>query len=183
MPLDVICGVLIALLFLAVSFPVWDIVDHELLTNPICPVLAVVTGFSLSYNYPKLDHYSTTRADTTIILGVGAGTCVGVWLTNQWGLTYNPEATFPLRIPPISFILLLQVILRFVIGVALLVITRCIAKILSLKLLGALYNVSIRDELVRQRLEIEVPYKFVTYTSIGVVATAVVPWIYYQLEL
>ncbi|XP_072263969.1 sphingosine-1-phosphate phosphatase 2 [Pyxicephalus adspersus] len=181
--LDVICGALIALLFLAVTFPVWDKVDHQLLTNSFWPLVAVIAGFFLSYNYPKLDHYSTTRADTTVILGVGAGTCVGVWLTNQMGLTYIPAGNFPITIPPITLNLLLMVILRFTIGVVLLVITRYIAKTLSLKALGAWYKVSIRDQLVRQRLEIEVPYKFVTYTSIGIIATAIVPWLLHMLDL
>lgn len=181
--LDVICGASIALLFLAVTFPMWHLVDHQLLTNLICPVIAVTAGFLLSYNWPKLDHYSTTRADTTVILGVGAGTCVGVWLTNQLGLTYIPAGDFPLTIPPITFNLLLKVILRFILGVFLLVVTRYVAKTLSLKVLGSWYKVSMHDQLVKQRLEIEVPYKYVTYTSIGIVGTAIVPWIYHMLDL
>ncbi|XP_066454994.1 sphingosine-1-phosphate phosphatase 2 isoform X3 [Eleutherodactylus coqui] len=181
--LDVICGVLIALLFIAVTSPIWDSMDHLLLTNPICPVCAVVAGFLLSYNYPKLDHYSTTRADTTVILGVGAGTCVGIWITNLIGLTYVPSGVFPLGIPLITYPMLLKQLLRFVLGVTLLVITRYIMKTLSLKALGLWYKVSTQDVLVRQRLEIEVPYKFVTYTSMGVVATSLVPWIDYLLEL
>ncbi|KAG8580792.1 hypothetical protein GDO81_007416 [Engystomops pustulosus] len=181
--LDVICGALIALLFIAVTFPVWDVMDQLILTNPICPVFAVVAGFLLSYNYPKLDHYSTTRADTTVILGVGAGTCVGVWIINLIGRTYVPLGVFPLGIPSLTYPMLLRQLLRFVLGVTLLVITRFIAKTLSLKALGSWYKVSTQDVLVRQKLEIEVPYKFVTYTSIGVVATSFVPWIYYLVNL
>ncbi|KAM3931851.1 sphingosine-1-phosphate phosphatase 2 [Leptodactylus fuscus] len=181
--LDVICGAAIALLFIAVTFPFWDLMDHLLLTNPICPVIAVVSGFLLSYNYPKLDHYSTTRADTTVILGVGAGTCVGVWIIDFIGLTYVPSGVFPLAIPPLTYSMLLKQLLRFVLGVTLLVITRYIAKTLSLKALGSWYKVSTKDVLVRQRLEIEVPYKFVTYTSIGVIAISTVPWIFYLLNL
>lgn len=181
--LDVICGALIALVFIAVTFPLWDSIDHLVLTNPLCPVSAVIAGFLLSYNYPKLDHYSTTRADTTVILGVGAGTCVGVWIIDLLGLTYVPSGVFPLSIPPITYPLLLKLLLRFVLGVTLLLITRYVAKTLSLKALGSWYKVSIQDVLVRQRLEIEVPYKYVTYISIGVVATSAVPWIYDLLNL
>ncbi|KAM9317382.1 sphingosine-1-phosphate phosphatase 2 [Gastrophryne carolinensis] len=181
--LDVICGVVIALLFLALTFPVWDLLDHQLLTNSISPVVAVITGYLLSYNYPNLDHYSTTRADTTVILGVGAGTCVGVWLNHQFGLTYIPSGTLPLAIPPFTFGMLSKHVLRFGLGVVLLVIIRFIAKTLSLKVLGSYYGVSTQDQLVRQRLEIEVPYKFVTYISIGVVATATVPWLCHTMDL
>ncbi|CAJ0950647.1 unnamed protein product [Ranitomeya imitator] len=181
--LDVICGVLIALLFIAVTFPVWDFMDQLIMTNPICPVFAVIAAFLLSYNYPRLDHYSTTRADTTVMLSAGAGTCVGVWIINRIGLTYVPSGEFPLGIPPITYPMLIQHVLRFVLGVTLLVIVRFIAKTLSLKALGSWYKVSTQDILVRQRLEIEVPYKFVTYLSIGVVATSMVPWLYYLVGL
>ncbi|KAM4770763.1 sphingosine-1-phosphate phosphatase 2 [Rhinophrynus dorsalis] len=180
--LDVICGALIALLFLALTYPVWDPVDHLLLTNPLSPVFAVTAGFLLSYNYPKMDHYSTTRADTTTILGVGAGTCVGIWLTH-FGQTEIPFGSLPLSIPPITSTLLLQQLFRFLLGVVLLVITRQVAKTLSLQALGKWHKVPTQDCLVRQRLEIEVPYKFVTYTSIGIVATAGVPWLCQFLEI
>ncbi|KAM4695549.1 sphingosine-1-phosphate phosphatase 2 [Discoglossus pictus] len=175
--LDVICGALIALLFLAVTFPHWDSIDHLLLTNPLSPVLAVIATLLLSYNYPKMDHYSTTRADTITILGVVAGTCVGIWLINHFGLTHTPLGPFPLSLPAVTSKLLLVQVARFGCGVLLLLITRYIAKTLSLQVLGSWYKVSTKDPLVRQRLEIEVPYKFVTYTSIGVVATAIVPWL------
>ncbi|XP_063771979.1 sphingosine-1-phosphate phosphatase 2 [Pseudophryne corroboree] len=181
--LDVICGAVFALVFLAVTFPAWDFFDHLVMTNPLCPVVAVIVAFLLSYNYPKLDHYSTTRADTTVILGAGAGTCIGVWLINYLGLTYVPTGLFPLSIPPISSDMLLKHLARFVLGVTVLGVTRYIAKTLSLKALGLWYNVSTQSQLVRQRLEIEVPYKFVTYTSIGVIAISFVPWVCHMLDL
>ncbi|KAM8953432.1 sphingosine-1-phosphate phosphatase 2 [Pelodytes ibericus] len=181
--LDVIVGALIAFLFLAVTFPVWDYTDHLLLTNPFCPVVAVIAGLFLSYNYPKMEHYSTTRADTTIILGCGAGTCVGIWLTHYFGMTHIPSGSFPLSIPPITAHMLLLQVARFIIGVGLLLLTRHIAKTQSLHFLGLWHNVNTHDRLVRQRLEIEVPYTFVTYTSLGVVANTLVPWLYTLLKI
>ncbi|XP_053315477.1 sphingosine-1-phosphate phosphatase 2 isoform X2 [Spea bombifrons] len=181
--LDVICGALIALLFLAVTFPMWDFIDELLLNNPLCPVFAVIVGYLLSYNYPKMDHYSTTRADTTTILAGGAGTCVGIWLTHRFGLTYNPSISFPLSIPPITLNMLLLQLTRFALGLLLILVTRHVAKTLSLKILGAWHNLPTQDRLVRQRLEIEVPYKYFTYTSIGVVTTAMVPWLCHQLSI
>ncbi|OCT80972.1 hypothetical protein XELAEV_18027784mg [Xenopus laevis] len=172
--LDVICGALIALLFLALTYPVWDKMDKVIIGHPLSPVFTIIVGFLSSYNYPKMDHYSTTRADTTTIIGVAVGTCVGVSV-GKLELNSMPSAHFPLPIPPIS---LHQVVLqtgRFLLGVILLLITRFLAKTLSLQALGKWHNVCTQDHLVKQRLEIEVPYKFVTYTSIGLVATAVVP--------
>ncbi|XP_041420896.1 LOW QUALITY PROTEIN: sphingosine-1-phosphate phosphatase 2 [Xenopus laevis] len=172
--LDVICGALIALLFLALTYPVWGEMDKVLLSHPLSPVFTIIVGFLASYNYPEMDHYSTTRADTTTIIGVAVGTCVGVSIGNL-DLNSVPSDQFPLPIPAISFHRVLLQTERFLLGIILLLITRFLAKTLSLQTLGTWHNVCTKDHLVRQRLEIEVPYKFVTYTSIGFVATAVVP--------
>uniref|UniRef100_A0A6I8Q2D9 Sphingosine-1-phosphate phosphatase 2 n=1 Tax=Xenopus tropicalis TaxID=8364 RepID=A0A6I8Q2D9_XENTR len=171
---DVICGALIALLFLALTYPVWDKMDEVLLAHPLSPIFTVTVGFLSSYNYPKMDHYSTTRADTTTIIGVAVGTCVGVSVS-KLQLNSIPSSHFPLPIPPISLHSVVLQTERFLLGVLLLLITRFVAKTLSLQTLGKWHNVCTQDHLVRQRLEIEVPYKFVTYTSIGLVATGVVP--------
>uniref|UniRef100_A0A8C5WAN9 Sphingosine-1-phosphate phosphatase 2 n=1 Tax=Leptobrachium leishanense TaxID=445787 RepID=A0A8C5WAN9_9ANUR len=181
--LDVICGVAFALLFLALTFPMWDATDELMLTNPLCPALVVIVAFLLSYNYPEMDHYSTTRADTTTILGAGSGTFIGNWFTHYLGMTYVPAGPFPLGIPPITPHMALLHVARFVLGVGLIVLARYAAKTLSLKLLGLWHNVPTQDPLVRQRLEIEVPYKFVTYTFVGVVAHTVVPYLHHVLNL
>lgn len=45
------------------------------------------------------------------------------------------------------------------------------------------YKVSTSDEEARKRLEIEVPYKFITYSSVGFCATVIVPVLHGLLEL
>ncbi|KAG5837694.1 hypothetical protein ANANG_G00242150 [Anguilla anguilla] len=59
--LDVIGGALISVLLMLLTYPAWDAFDRLQLTSPLSPVVSVVLPFLLSYSYPELDHYSTTR--------------------------------------------------------------------------------------------------------------------------
>nr|XP_033815078.1 sphingosine-1-phosphate phosphatase 2 isoform X2 [Geotrypetes seraphini] len=175
--LDVICGALAAALIIAMTYPFWDITDYLLLTSPFCPLFFMVVPFLMGYNYPKLDHYSPTRADTTTILGVAAGTNIGDWLNYQSGRIYEPIGSPPFVIPPVTIDLLVLILVRFLLGMCVLIFTRQVVKSLSLELLCLWHKVSVKDTEARHSLEIEVPYKFVTYSAIGFSATVVVPLI------
>ncbi|RXN01028.1 Sphingosine-1-phosphate phosphatase 2 [Acipenser ruthenus] len=181
--LDVICGVLITALVMAPTYPFWDVFDQLQLTSPYTPVFAVVVPFLMSYYYPRLDHYSPTRGDTTTILGVWAGCTFGFWINFQLGETYVPTGAMPFHLPPVTLAALLLACARFLVGIVVLVVTRHVVKSLSLQALGVWFEVSTKNTEVRHRLEIEVPYKFVTYSSIGIVATVPVPMIYSFLGL
>ncbi|XP_041126253.1 sphingosine-1-phosphate phosphatase 2 [Polyodon spathula] len=176
--LDVICGVLITALVMAPTYPFWEVLDHLQLTSPYTPAFAVVVPFLMSYYYPRLDHYSPTRGDTTTILGVWTGCTIGFWINFQLGETNKLTGAMPFHLPPVTLAALLLACARFLVGIVVLVVTRHVVKSLSLQTLGAWFEISTQDTEVRHRLEIEVPYKFVTYSSIGIVATVPVPMIY-----
>uniref|UniRef100_A0A4W3JJS6 Sphingosine-1-phosphate phosphatase 2 n=1 Tax=Callorhinchus milii TaxID=7868 RepID=A0A4W3JJS6_CALMI len=180
---DVICGVLITGVIITLTYPFWNILDNLQLTSSLTPIIAVVLTFTLSYTYPALDHYSPTRGDTTIILGGAAGSTVGCWLNYQYGKTYEPEGMLPFEIPSVTLDIMFLAVVRFLTGVFILFLTRQVIKTLSLKALCAWFDIPIRDTEARKRLEIEVPYKFVTYSSIGFSATAVVPLLFQFLGL
>lgn len=78
-----ICGVSISAILLLLTYPYWEAFDQFQLTSPISPAAALSLALLLSYTYPELDHYSTTRGDTTTILGAGAGSSVGYWVNEQ----------------------------------------------------------------------------------------------------
>ncbi|XP_020369459.1 sphingosine-1-phosphate phosphatase 2 isoform X2 [Rhincodon typus] len=181
--LDVICGILVTAVFMALTYPFWNIIDNFQLTSPLTPIIAIVIPFLMSYTYPALDHYSPTRGDTTIILGVASGCTIGFWMNYQYGRTYEPTGPLPFELPSITLEVVSLAIARFLVGIIVLVATRQVVKTFSLKALCAWFNVGEHDEEARKRLEIEVPYKFVTYSSIGFNATAVVPLLYQFLEL
>ncbi|XP_078522102.1 sphingosine-1-phosphate phosphatase 2 [Lissotriton helveticus] len=175
--LDVIVGALVSGGFVALTYPLWDIMDHILLETPFCPLLVTVVPFVMCYNYPKLDHYSPTRADTTIIMGVFTGSSIGFWMNHQHANDYGPFGSLPLSSS--SFTMLAIVTVRFLVGLCVLILTRQVVKTISLHVLCFWYKASVTDPEARQQLEIEVPYKFVTYSSIGIAAIRAVPLVYH----
>nr|XP_028586890.1 sphingosine-1-phosphate phosphatase 2 isoform X1 [Podarcis muralis] len=180
--LDVIVGSLISAILTALAYPTWDLLDHLMLTSPWCPMFCIIVPLILCYNYPKLDYYSPTRADTTTILGAGAGAITGFWINNHYVSNVSAEEATH-SIPSVTGDMLLMVLAQFLVGIAVLLIIRQIIKSLALKSLCSWYKVSINDIEAMQQIEIEVPYKFITYSTIGLSATVLVPLLHKLLGL
>ncbi|KAM9358627.1 sphingosine-1-phosphate phosphatase 2 [Symphorus nematophorus] len=181
--LDVICGTLISGILMFLTYPYWETFDHFQLTSPISPVVALSLLLFLGYTYPELDHYSTTRGDTTTILGVGAGCSVGYWVNEQLGQTFEPQGVLPVPLPTLTANALAFGAARFLVGVVALVGTRQVVKTLSLQVLYSWYRVPKSDDSARRRREIEVPSKFATYTAVGLVNSILVNRVFILLGL
>uniref|UniRef100_UPI003AADE3BB sphingosine-1-phosphate phosphatase 2 isoform X1 n=1 Tax=Centroberyx gerrardi TaxID=166262 RepID=UPI003AADE3BB len=181
--LDVICGALISAILMLLTYPYWETFDHFQLTSPISPAVALVLPLLLSYTYPELGHYSTTRGDTTTILGAGAGSSVGYWVNEQLGQTFEPRGVLPVPLPTLTANALAIGTARSLVGAVALVGTRQIVKTVSLWALYFWYGVPQSDRNARRRREIEVPYKFVTYTCVGLVNSILVNRVFILLGL
>uniref|UniRef100_A0A8B9HGH7 Sphingosine-1-phosphate phosphatase 2 n=2 Tax=Astyanax mexicanus TaxID=7994 RepID=A0A8B9HGH7_ASTMX len=181
--LDVICGILISALILGISYPHWKTLDYLQLNSPISPILTLLLPLYLCYKYPELDHYSTTREDTTIILGASAGCSVGYWANQQLGVTFEPAGPFPVTLGPVTMLGIARGMARFCVGLVILVLTRQTVRSISLRLLCWNYGVALDDVEARKRKEIEVPLKYSTYSAIGLVNTVLVCRIFMLLEL
>lgn len=181
--LDVISGILITTILILFTYPFWESFDHIQLTSPLSPIVALSLLLFLSYKYPELDHYSTTRGDTTTILGVCAGCSVGYWTNVQLGHTFEPEGSLPVPLPTLTAQSMVRGVGRTLVGIAALVGTRQIVKTLSLGVLYSWYNVPKTDQNARRRKEIEVPSKFVTYTAVGLVNSILVNRVFVLLGL
>ncbi|XP_028275512.1 sphingosine-1-phosphate phosphatase 2 isoform X2 [Parambassis ranga] len=181
--LDVICGVFISVAILFLTYPYWETFDRFQLTSSISPIMVLPLLLFLSYTYPELDHYSTTRGDTTTILGVCAGCSVGYWVNEQLGETFEPQGKLPVPLPTLTANALALGVGRFLVGVVALVGTRQVVKTVSLKVLYSWYRVPKDDDSARRRKEIEVPYKFTTYTAVGIVNSILVNRVFILLGL
>ncbi|XP_037829374.1 sphingosine-1-phosphate phosphatase 2 [Kryptolebias marmoratus] len=181
--LDVVCGLLISAVIILLTYPFWDSFDTFQLTSPFSPIVALSLLLFLSHTYPELDHYTTTRGDTTTILGVCAGCSVGYWVNEQLGQTFEPQGLLPVPLPTVTALSAALGAARFLVGVVALVGTRQIVKTLSLNMLYAWYRVPPTNESARRRKEIEVPSKFATYTAVGLVNSILVNRIFALLGL
>lgn len=179
---DVIGGALISAVLLVLLYPAWDTIDHLLLTSPFCPLFSIVVPLVLCYNYPKLDYYSPTRGDTTTILGAAAGATVGFWLNNQYSAS-APTGTSVQPGHPLASSTMVFVLARFFTGILVVLLTRWLMKSAVLGVLGYRYQFPMGDLQARRRLEVEVPYKFVTYSCVGFTATVLVPLLHQLLGL
>nr|XP_023699634.1 sphingosine-1-phosphate phosphatase 2 isoform X1 [Paramormyrops kingsleyae] len=181
--LDVICGMLISAALLMLTYPLWDAFDHLQLTSPLSPIVALVLALFLCYSYPELDHYSTTRGDTTIIVAVSAGCSMGYWVNKQLGQTYEPDGGFPLPLPALTGLALARGSARFLLGLAVLVGMRSVMKSVSLWLICSWHKVPLHDLNARREKKIEVPYKFSTYITIGLLNTILMNRLFVALNL
>ncbi|XP_005805947.1 sphingosine-1-phosphate phosphatase 2 [Xiphophorus maculatus] len=172
--LDVVCGILITVVLILLTYPFWESFDSFQLTSPLSPIIALSLLLFLSYTYPELDHYTTTRGDTTTILGACAGCSVGYWANVQLGDTFEPRGPLPVPLPTVTALSVARGAGRSLVGVVALVGTRQIVKKLSLEALYSWYNAPKTDKNARRRKEIEVPSKFVTYTAVGLVNSILV---------
>ncbi|ERE86546.1 sphingosine-1-phosphate phosphatase 2-like protein [Cricetulus griseus] len=183
--LDVLGGVLITAFLIALTYPAWTLIDSLDSASPLFPVCVIVVPFFLCYNYPVSDYYSPTRADTTTIVAAGAGVTLGFWINHFFQLVAQPTPTFPVirSIPALTTDMLVLGLTKFMVGIVLIVLVRQLVQNLSLQVLFSWFKVVTRNKEARRRLEIEVPYKFVTYTSVGLCATTFVPMLHRFLGL
>ncbi|KAM9084427.1 sphingosine-1-phosphate phosphatase 2 isoform 3-T5 [Megaptera novaeangliae] len=183
--LDVLGGILITAILIVLTYPAWTLIDLLDSASPLFPVCVLVVPFFLCYNYPVSDYYSPTRADTTTIMAAGAGVTIGFWINHFFQLMSKPTDPLPViqNIPPLTRDLLVLGLTKFTVGIVLLLLVRQLVQNLSLRVLYSWFKVVTRNKEARRRLEIEVPYKFVTYTSVGICATTFVPMLHRFLGL
>ncbi|XP_042100238.1 sphingosine-1-phosphate phosphatase 2 isoform X2 [Ovis aries] len=183
--LDVLGGILITAILIVLTYPAWTLIDRLDSASPLFPVCVLVVPFFLCYNYPVSDYYSPTRADTTTIMAAGAGVTIGFWINHFFQLVSEPTESLPViqNIPPLTTDLLVLGLAKFTVGIVLILLVRQLVQKLSLQVLYSWFKVVTRNKEARRRLEIEVPYKFVTYTSVGICATTFVPMLHRFLGL
>lgn len=178
-----ISGVLISASLVFLTYPYWEAIDRFQLGSPLSPLVGLMLPLLLSYTYPDLGHYSTTRGDTTTILGAGAGCFTGYWVSEWLGPTAGPRGTLPVPLPSLTPHALAWGTARSLVGVVALMGTRQAMKTLSLRLLYSWYKVARKDSGARRRKEIEVPYKFVTYTAVGLVHSVLLSRVFILMGL
>ncbi|XP_051895231.1 sphingosine-1-phosphate phosphatase 2-like isoform X1 [Pristis pectinata] len=181
--LDVLCGIAITALLVTVSYPFWDAIETFQMKNCFAPVLALTLSFLLSINYPELDHWSTARGDTTNIVSAGGGAAVATWINYQWGLILEPLSAPPYEMPLVTPELLGRMVARFTIGIVIVFFARQAIKSVALAFVCKLAGVSPGDQEARKLLWVEVPYKYITYSCLGVVGLALCPAVHRYLSL
>lgn len=161
---DVLGGTLVAMLVIPLVVVEMDLIEYFLFHAPSTPLYLVLMVILLLYVYPVDPHsWSKDRGDTAAILG----TSVGIMLGHCANGTFPDDldsGPFPLAFPSVHTMSLC--IVRFVVGLLLVLPTRFVMKLLCYKLLPRIMPTHGVREVAKRPL-VELPYKIITYSAIG----------------
>ncbi|KAG7232942.1 hypothetical protein INR49_005794 [Caranx melampygus] len=183
--LDVIAGFLYSVFILLFFLPALDLVDGFNLTFRYAPLIIISLHLGLGLFSFTLDTWSTSRGDTAQILGTGAGVALASHVNHHLGLL--PDATpdqLPLATPALSAALVGAAVLRLVGGVLVLVATRALMKAVTIPLVCRVFGVPSGDvRKARQHMEVELPYRYIVYGTVGFNVLFLVPLLFSYLQL
>lgn len=183
--LDVIAGCLYSLLILLFFLPALDSIDGFNLSCSYAPLVIVSLHLGLGLFSFTLDTWSTSRGDTAQILGSGAGVALASHVNHLLGLMPDPTPDqLPFTMPALSAGLVGAALVRLVVGVLVLVATRALMKAMTIPLVCRLFRVPCDDvRKARQHMEVELPYRYIVYGTVGFNVLFLVPLLFSCLQL
>uniref|UniRef100_A0A8C7Z0A5 Sphingosine-1-phosphate phosphatase 1a n=1 Tax=Oryzias sinensis TaxID=183150 RepID=A0A8C7Z0A5_9TELE len=178
--LEVITGFLYSLLVLAFFCPLLHKIDSYYMMGQYSPLVVLVSHVSLGLVAFSLDSWSTSRGDTAQALGTAAGAALASHMNYQLGLLQDPPlSSLPLTLPALSAGLVLRSLLRFLIGVAVLLLTRMMMKAVTIPFLCRLFGLPADDvRQARQQMRVELPYRYIVYSVVGFSCVFFVPQLF-----
>lgn len=182
---EVITGFLYTLLILAFLCPLLETIDTFYMTSRYAPLLIVISHVSLGLVAFSLDSWSTSRGDTAQALGTGAGAALATHVNYQMGLMLDPPlSSFHLNLHSVSIRAVVLSILRFFVGVAVLLITRMVMKAVTIPFLCRVFGLpSDNVRQARQHMRVELPYRYMVYSVVGFSCVCVVPLLFRIINL
>lgn len=182
---EVITGFLYTLLILAFLCPLLDTIDTFYMTGHYAPFAIVISHVGLGLVAFSLDSWSTSRGDTAQALGTGAGAALATHVNYQMGLLLDPPlSSLPLNLPSVSFHAVVFSMLRFLVGVSVLLITRMAMKAVTIPSLCRVFGLpSDNVRQARQHMRVELPYRYVVYGVVGFTCVCVVPLVFRLVNL
>lgn len=174
---EVITGFLYTLLILAFLCPLLDTIDTFYMKDRYAPLAIVISHVSLGLVAFSLDSWSTSRGDTAQALGTGAGAALATHVNYQMGLLLDPPlSSLPLNLHSVSIHNVVLSMLRFFIGVAVLLVTRMVMKAVTIPFLCRAFGLpSDNVRQARQHMRVELPYRYIVYSVVGFSCVCVVP--------
>uniref|UniRef100_UPI0037E7E0E3 sphingosine-1-phosphate phosphatase 1 n=1 Tax=Semicossyphus pulcher TaxID=241346 RepID=UPI0037E7E0E3 len=183
--LDVIVGFLYSVLILLFFLPALDMIDSFNLTCRYAPLIIISLHLGLGLFSFTLDTWSTSRGDTAQILGTGAGVALASHVNHLLGLMPDPTPDqLPFTMPALGVGLVGVALLRHFLGVLVLVATRALMKSITIPLACRVSGVPCTDvRKARQHMEVELPYRYIVYGTMGFNVLFLVPLLFSCLQL
>ncbi|XP_034531103.1 sphingosine-1-phosphate phosphatase 1 [Notolabrus celidotus] len=183
--LDVIVGFLYSALILLFFLPALDTIDGFNLTCRYAPLIIISLHLGLGLFSFTLDTWSTSRGDTAQILGTGAGVALASHVNHLLGLMPDPTPDqLPFTMPALSAGLVGAALVRLFLGVLVLVASRALMKAITIPLVCRLFRVPCDDvRKARQHMEVELPYRYIVYGTVGFNVLFLVPLLFSYTRL
>ncbi|KAM3850521.1 sphingosine-1-phosphate phosphatase 1-like [Diretmus argenteus] len=183
--LDVMAGVLYSALILLFFLPALDLIDNFNLTCRYAPLIIISLHLGLGLFSFTLDTWSTSRGDNALTLGTGAGVAVASHVNHWLGLMPDPPLDqLPFSVPSLSAGLVGLGLLRLCVGVLVLVASWDLMKAVTIPLVCWVSGVPSGDvRKARQHMEVELPYRYIVYGTVGFNVLSLVPLLFSYLHL
>ena len=156
---------------IALGLPLLDSEAEKMLLSPNSGIFIILVPLILCVLYPAGDKWTTARGDTTRMVAGATGAIFGYWLifyVDQVPIPNpNKGAPFPLFSNALPWFLVGMA--KFIVGVCLIAPVKLTFKPIFRALMPLILPKS--DEILSQRVGFEIPYIFITYCTIGIVAT------------
>jgi sphingosine-1-phosphate phosphatase 1 len=182
--LDVIVGVIYALVLLVLLMPLLETFDMFVMKNQYSAFILFPLGFLICYSYPTLKRWSTTRKDTVVALGTLMGFLIGSCLNNTIGLLVKPDVPplYDIKFPgyPLGYV---AVMARSLLGIAVLALTRDLSKRFLRVYLCKIFKQDVNDPISFQKKRIELPLYYLTYFFLGFNVTFTSPYLFRLLNI
>ncbi|XP_050025022.1 sphingosine-1-phosphate phosphatase 2-like isoform X2 [Dermacentor andersoni] len=148
---------------------------------PLCAALLLLA-------YPAPPRWTPARGDTCLVVATVAGIWAGeallpMALGTPTPTPVNQGAGALYTVEYVSLLGLSFIVARTVVGLVASVLVRTVVKAVIYPLLCGLHGCDPKLETSRQKGTIELPYKYITYLSMGLTMSLGSPWLFHQLGI
>ncbi|XP_045187296.2 sphingosine-1-phosphate phosphatase 2-like [Mercenaria mercenaria] len=166
---DCIAGISLTAIALPWMLSVVEYVEYYQVTSPYAPFVSFLIPLLACIYYPKPKVWSITRGDTSNIVSIGACCIFSTWLNYHLGwMKETPKPTVLQPLPSITAEWVTYSLIRTVLGVVALAVSRIITKKIFLKLVCFCAGVDTKDITKQRELGLEVPVRWLTIGGLAV---------------
>lgn len=161
--------------------PFIEEIDFFIQTSPASPPVLFLLCLAFStILYPAPEIGNNTRGDAVKIIATVTGCLLGMWgnYFNGMSTIVPPEGLFVIAIPSLKNVAC--AILRFMIGVFTIILVKTVVQTITLKGVIAFFGLRKTD---KQLPKVQVPYRFITYMTLGVIISWTVPILHSKFGL
>uniref|UniRef100_A0A1B6HP62 Phosphatidic acid phosphatase type 2/haloperoxidase domain-containing protein n=1 Tax=Homalodisca liturata TaxID=320908 RepID=A0A1B6HP62_9HEMI len=164
--LDVVVGLILAMLLMVPVVPIVDSLDVFLLTNRWSPLILIAVTIPMIAYYPTTTHWTPTRGDTTTIVAFCVGIYIGAWTNYHQGAMAEPSLPPPYVIIWPSWAMCGTGALRTVIGLCSVVATVAVCKSAQ-HAVTRVFLGGDNTQHSRAKNVVELTCKYITYNLLG----------------